>query len=328
MIRSKILGTGSYLPEQKLTNYDLEKLVDTNHEWIVERTGIHSRRIAAEGQNTTDLAYEAAVEALRNANLDAKDIDLILFATVSPDTFMPTAACILQQKLGAGNCAALDVSAACSGFIYGLTVADQFIRTGDMKNILVIGAEIISRFVDYEDRGTCILFGDGAGAVVLGQCPEGEESQILSHDLNADGSLSELLTIPAGASAMPFNQKVLDEKQHYIKMNGREIFKNAVRAMASSSKKSLEKAQVPPEKVDWVIPHQANLRIIETVAKYFGVSMEKVIVEIEEMGNTSSATIPYSFNESIKKGKIKRGDTILFTAFGGGLTSGSILLRY
>lgn len=328
LCRSKIAGTGSYLPEKLLTNSDLEKMVDTNDQWIRERTGIANRHIAAEGEFTSDLALKASQIALKNAGMEAQDIDMILVATVSGDQPMPNTACILQAKLGARDCMAIDISAACTGFVYGITIADQFIRTGHYKNILVVGAEILHTYVDYEDRNTCVLFGDAAGACVLTRAEEDEDSQIYSSHLHADGKISDLFVLPAGGAALPFSQKVLDEKLQYVRMNGREIFKHAVRTMSKACDEALTANNMSAEEVSWVIPHQANVRIIEAVAKHFGIPMDKVVVEIEDMGNTSAATIIVALDKAIQDGRIQRGQNILLTAFGAGITSGSVLLRY
>lgn len=326
--RSRISGTGRFLPEKRLSNLDLEKLVETNDQWIRERTGINCRRIAEDGVNTSDLAYEASKRALETAHLTAKDIDMILVATVSPDQPMPNTACILQHKLGARDCMALDISAACTGFVYGLSIADQFIRTGTYKNILVVGAEVLHRYVNYKDRETCILFGDGAGAAVLSRAKEGENSQIYSVHLHADGAISDLFVLPAGGSAIPFSEKVLQENLQYVRMKGREIFKHAVRTMATSCDEALQHNKMSPDEVSWVIPHQANLRIIEAVAKHFKIPMDKVVVEIEDTANTSAATVIIAMDRAIRDGRIQRGQNLLLTAFGAGITSGSILMRY
>lgn len=328
MFKTKITGIGSYLPEKVLTNKDLESMVDTTDEWILARTGISQRHIADKSQVTSDLALIAAKQALSEAKLSPDDIDFIFFATTTPDHIMPSAACILQHKLGAKNCGALDVFAACSGFLYSMSIADQMIRTGAYKNILIVGAEILSRFVDYEDRSTCILFGDGAGAFVVSRAEEGSKSEILGHKLGADGSLGDLLILPAGGTANPASLETVQEKMHFVKMNGREIFKNAVRAMSQCSKDVLEQTNTDPKDIDWLVPHQANTRIIEAVAKQFDISMDKVVLDIENMGNTSAATIPCAFTTAVKLKGIKRGELVMLTAFGGGLTSGSILLRY
>lgn len=326
--RSRISGTGSYLPEKRLSNDDLAKLVDTNDQWIRERTGIASRRIAADGQVTSDLAYLASKEALAAAGLSAKDIDMILVATVSPDQPMPNTACILQTKLGARDCMAVDISAACTGFVYGFAIADQFIRSGTYKNVLVVGAEILHRYVSYKDRDTCILFGDAAGAAIISRAEETEDSKVYSVHLHADGSISDLFVLPAGGSAIPFTQRVLDEDLQYVKMKGREIFKHAVRTMSQSCDEALIANKMSPEEISWIVPHQANLRIIEAVAKHFGIPMDKVVVEIEDMGNTSAATVIVALDRAIRDGRVQRGQNVLLTAFGAGITSGSLLMRY
>lgn len=328
MFQTRILGTGSYLPERRLTNADIEKLVDTNDEWIAERTGIRERRIAAPEQATSDLAYEAACRALASASLTIDDIDMILLGTVSPDHAMPNTACILQNKFKNKTIPSLDISAACSGFVYGITIADQFIKTGMYKNILVIGAETLSRIVNYKDRETCILFGDGAGAMVVGRAPSGSESRILSSHLHADGTLGHLFEQPAGGSRMPFSQDVLDKDLHFMVMKGREIFKNAVRTLTQCSQEALDKNGITIEELSWLVPHQANTRIIDSVAKYFGIPAEKVIINLDRTGNTSAATIPIAFDEAVQDGRLQRGQLILLSAFGAGLTSGSVLLRY
>lgn len=326
--RTRIAGTGAFLPEKRLSNQDLEKMVDTNDQWIRERTGIRWRRIAEDGVNTSDLAYEAAKIALKEAGLKPTDLDLILVATASPDTYMPNTACLLQMKLGAGRCAALDISAACSGFVYGFTIADQFIKSGMYKNILMVGAEILHRYVNYKDRETCILFGDAAGAAVLTRAEDGQDSKVYSSHLHADGDISHLFELPAGGTKMPFSKQVLDENLQFVRMKGREIFKHAVRTMSDACEEALKKNEMSPDDVSWIIPHQANLRIIEAVAKHFGIGMDRVVVEIEDTGNTSAATIIVAMDRAIRDGRIKRGQNILLTAFGAGITSGSLLLRY
>lgn len=325
---TRISGTGSYLPERILTNADLERMVETNNEWIVERTGIRQRHMAADGQVTSDLALNAAKKALEAANLTATDLDMIIFCSVTGDQIMPSSACVLQTKLGARQIMSFDLSAACSGFVYGLSVADQFIRTGMYKHILVVGAEILHRYVNYKDRETCILFGDGAGAMVLSRAEPGEKSAILSAHLHADGSLGDLFVLPAGGSAMPFSKEVLDNELQYVKMKGREIFKNAVRTMTQCCQEALDANQMSKDQVDWLIPHQANIRILDSVAKYFEIPVEKVIVNLHETGNTSAATIPIAFDQAVRDGRFQRGQHILLTAFGAGLTSGSVMLRY
>ncbi len=326
--RSKIAGTGSYLPEKLLTNQDLEKMVETSDEWIVERTGISARHIAAEGELTSDMALKASQIALKEAGLSAEDIDMILVATVSGDQIMPNTACVLQAKLGAKDCMALDISAACTGFVYGITIADQFIRTGHYKNILLVAAESLHHYVDYTDRNTCILFGDGAGACVVSRAEESEESKIYSSHLHADGKIADLFVLPAGGAALPFSQKVLDERLQYVRMNGREIFKHAVRTMSRACDEALRANEMDPSEVSWIIPHQANIRIIEAVAKHFGISMDRVVTEIKDIGNISAATIIVAMDRAIRDGRIQRGQNILLTAFGAGITSGSVLMKY
>ena len=326
--RSRIAGTGSYLPSRVLTNSDLEKMVDTNDKWIVERTGIERRHVADPKQATSDLCYEAAIRALKAANIDAKELDLILVATVSPDQQMPSTANFLQARLGARNVMSFDLNAACSGFLYSLSIADQFIRTGMYKNILVVGAEILTRFIDYTERETCILFGDGAGAWVLSRAAEGDKNVIMSSHLHSDGHLAELLVMEGGGSRFPASMEVIEKKQNYVSMKGREIFKHAVRAMATAAQEALDSNEVSMADVDWVIPHQANKRIIESVADYCKAPMSKMICKLHETGNTSAASIPLAFQMALDEGQIQRGQTILLCAFGAGLTSGSILLRY
>lgn len=326
--RSRISGTGSYLPEKLLTNYDLEKVVDTNHQWIVERTGIVHRHVAAQDEVTSDLAFKATHKALQEAGLTVQDLDGIIFCTVTGDQVMPSSACNLQAKLGCRSIMAFDLSAACSGFVYGLSVADQFIRNGTHKNILVIGAEIIHRFVNYKDRETCILFGDGAGAWIVSRTNAEDKNVIMSSHLRAEGSLGDLFVLPAGGSKMPFSAEVLETGSQYVKMKGREIFKNAVRTMSSCCQEALEFNKVELRDIDWLVPHQANLRILEAVAEHLEFPKEKVVVAVHETGNTSAASIPTAFEIAKAEGKIKRGQMILLTAFGAGLTAGSLLLKY
>ncbi|MBK7963425.1 MAG: ketoacyl-ACP synthase III [Bdellovibrionales bacterium] len=326
--RSRISGTGSYLPEKVLTNHDLEKMVDTNHDWIVERTGIVRRHIAADDEAASDLGFKAAQRALTAAGLTAKDLDGIIFCTVTGDQSMPSSACCLQAKLGCRSIMAFDLSAACSGFVYGLSVADHFIRLGGFKHILVVGSEVIHRFVNYEDRETCILFGDAAGAWIVSQTAADDKNVIMSSHLHSEGSLGDLFVLGAGGSRIPLSPEVLDKKGQFVKMKGREIYKNAVRTMTSCCHQALDANHVQAKDVDWLIPHQANLRIMEAVADHFDFPKEKVIVAVHETGNTSAASIPTAFQIGLETGKIKRGDLILLTAFGAGLTAGSVLMRY
>ena len=328
MYRTRVAGTGSFLPEKVLTNSDLEKMVDTNDQWIRERTGIESRRIAEPGQGPADLAYPAAKAALQRAGISATDLDMIIFATASGDVIMPSSACLLQEKLGCPGIAAFDLEAACSGFIYGMSLADQAIRTGFAKNILVVGAEVLHTMVNYKDRETCILFGDAAGAFVLSRADAEDPRVILDSFLRAEGQLGDLLTVSAGGSRYPTTLESVQLGDHFIKMRGREIFKNAVRVMASCCTTLLERQKLSADQVDWLIPHQANQRIMEAVADHVHFPMNKVVNIVKDMGNTSAATIPVAFDTAVADGRVQRGQTILLTAFGAGLTAGSLLLKY
>lgn len=328
---SRILGTGHYLPPIVRTNHDLEKMVETSDAWIVERTGIRERRIAPPEIATSDMATAAAKAALEAAELAPTDIDLILVATVTPDSPMPATAVHVQRKLGAGTCAAMDLSAACAGFLYGITIADQFIRGGAAKNVLVVGVELLSRLVNWEDRTTCVLFGDGAGAIVLGPA-NGAESRgkprgILSSTLRADGELAESLIVPAGGSALPLTHELLDQKKNKVHMKGQDIFKVAVKNLYGASKDALERAGLTPDDVDWICPHQANLRIIDFAVKRLGVPPERVLVNIDRVGNTSSASIPILLDENVRSGVVKPGDTLVLCALGAGIAWGGALVR-
>jgi 3-oxoacyl-[acyl-carrier-protein] synthase-3 len=324
--RSRIISTGSYLPEQVLTNLDLEKMVDTSDEWIMERTGIRERRIAAEGQAASDLAYEASKVAIDDSGLKADDIDLIIVATVTGDMPFPSTTCILQDKLGARNAVGFDVNAACSGFLYGLYVADSFIKSGIHKRVLVVGTEVLSKITDWNDRTTCVLFGDGAGVVILESTEE--DRGILSMHINSDGSMWELLHMPGGGSRNPASIDSLEKGLHYIKMKGNEIFKVAVRALEDIAIKILNENKLEPSQLSLLIPHQANLRIIQATADRIGVPMDKVIVNLDRYGNTSAASIPIALDEAIRSGRIRDGDYILLDAFGGGLTWASALIKW
>lgn len=322
-IYSRIAGTGSYLPEKILTNADLEKIVDTSDEWIVTRSGIRERHIAADGQTTSDLAFEASLKALEAAGMTADDIELIIVGTTTPDIVFPSTACLLQEKLGVGGCGAFDVNAACSGFIFALSVADQFIKAGTVKNVLVVGSETLTRLVDWTDRATCVLFGDGAGAVVL---KADSEAGIVSTHLHADGRKKELLICPVGPSkGFDMNLPNAGVKIH---MAGSEVFKHAVRALDSVVDETLSANGLSKTDLDWLIPHQANLRIIEATAKRLEMSMDQVIVTVDRTGNTSSGSIPIALDEAVRSGKIVRGQLLLLEAFGGGFTWGSALIRY
>lgn len=322
-IYSRIAGTGSYLPEKVLTNEDLSRIVDTSDEWIHSRTGIRERHIAAEGQTTSDLGYLAALRALEAAGVDVSEIDLIVVGTTTPDLIFPSTACLIQNRLGALGCPAFDVNAACSGFIFALSVADNFIRSGSAKTALVIGAETLTRMVDWTERTTCVLFGDGAGAVVL---KADDETGILSTHLHADGSKKDLLWNPVGVS-VGFNT---DEPNAgvRIRMSGNDVFKYAVKALDSVVDETLHANGMDKSNLDWLIPHQANLRIIEATAKRLEMPMDRVVVTVDRHGNTSSASVPMALDEAVGSGRVQRGQLLLLEAFGGGFTWGSALLRY
>jgi 3-oxoacyl-[acyl-carrier-protein] synthase-3 len=315
-----------------LTNFDLEKLVDTSDEWITERTGIKERRIAEDGLASSDLAKRAAERALEAAGMTAQDLDMIVVGTVTPDLPLPACAAFLQQKLGARAVPAFDVSAACSGFIYALSIADQFIRTGACKNVLVVGVELLSRIVNWTDRNTCVLFGDGAGAVVLtaadpAAAASGTGSCVLSTKLYTDANLAESLCIPAGGSREPLTAAALDAFRNKVHMNGGDIFKVAVKNLTGASRSALEAAGIEPDAVSWVVPHQANLRIISQVAARLQVPLERFVLNIEKYGNTSSASIPIALDEGVRDGRIKPGDTVLMCALGAGISWSSALVR-
>ena len=322
-IYSRIAGTGSYLPEKVVTNDDLAKVVDTSDEWIHSRTGIRERRVAAEGQTTSDLGYQAALKAIEAAGIAADEIDLIVVGTTTPDYVFPSTACLIQQKLGVAGCAAFDVNAACSGFVFALSVADKFVRTGTSKTVLVVGVETLTRMVDWTDRTTCVLFGDGAGAVVL---KADADTGILSTHLHADGNKRDLLCCPVGVSAGFDNS--LPNAGVRITMAGNEVFKHAVKALDSVVDEALEANGLDKSNLDWLIPHQANLRIIEATAKRLDMPMERVIVTVDRHGNTSAGSVPLALDEAVRSGRVQRGQLLLLEAFGGGFTWGAALLRY
>jgi len=322
MIFSQIGGTGRYLPERVLTNADMEKIVDTTDAWIRARTGIEERHVATDDEKTSDLCVQAAKIAMADAGVDPQDIDLIVIGTTSPDLLFPNVATIVQYKMGIPACAAFSLETACSGFIYAISTADKFIRAGDTKCALVIGAEIISRLIDWKDRNTCVLFGDGAGAVIL---QPSEEQGIMSTHLGADGQYKDLLYYPVGVSNNLAAAGVGDSR---IMMAGNEVFKVAVKTLASIAQTALDANNMTLDDVDWLIPHQANLRIIQAAAKRIGMPMEKVIQTVQIHGNTSAASVPLALDVGIRDGRIKRGQTLLLEAFGGGFTWGSVLLRY
>jgi len=328
MLRSRITGTGSSLPEKILSNYDLERMIDTSDEWIKTRTGISQRRIAAEGEFTSTFAVEASRRAIAMAGIKADELDLIILATVTPDFPFPSTACIVQHEIGAVNAAVFDISAACSGFIYGLSIADKYIRTGAAKKVLVIGAEVLSRIVDWTDRNTCILFGDGSGAAVL-EASE-DNSGLLSTHIFSDGSFWNTLYQPGCGNRNPASsERTLAERLFYIHMDGNDVFKHAVRAMAEAACTALAANDMDPADVSLFIPHQANRRIINATAKRLGISEpDRVFVNLHKYGNTSSASIPISLDEANRAGLMKSGDIVLLDAFGGGFTYGSALLRW
>ncbi|MCK6370146.1 MAG: ketoacyl-ACP synthase III [Gammaproteobacteria bacterium] len=319
---SRIAGTGRYLPERVLTNHDIEKMVDTTDEWIRERTGIERRHIAAPGQTTADLAEQAASRAMEAAGVTAGDVDLIIVGTTTPDVVFPNVGCLLQDRLGIRGCPAFSVEAACSGFIYALTVADRFVTSGKSNCALVIGAETLSRITDWSDRTTCVLFGDGAGAVVL---QPADEPGIVSCHLGADGGYKDLLYFPYGPSRKP---EAMHGEGAFIQMKGNEVFKVAVKTLESIVDEALDANELECSAVDWLVPHQANLRIIQATAKRLDMPMAKVILTLQDHGNTSAASVPMALDVGIRDGRIKRGDLVLLEAFGGGFTWGASLIRY
>ena len=325
-LNAGIIGMGHSYPEGILTNADLEKIVETSDEWITSRTGIKQRHKAGDNEYTSQFGTAAAKQAIERAGLKPEDIDIIVCATTTPDQIMPSTGALIQAQLGAVNAAGMDVFAACSGFIYGLTMVESMIRTGQIKYALVIGAEVLTKYVDYTDRGTCVIFGDGAGAAVLGPVPEGKG--ILATKIKSDGRYEEQLYAPGGGTKLGSTHDTIDQGLHFFKMKGNELFKVAVRSMADISAEMLEKAGYSVEDVDIVIPHQANQRITDAVASRLGVPEEKVYSNIAEHGNTSSASIPIAMDECIESGKIKEGSLVLLTAFGGGVTWGGTVIRF
>ena len=321
-----ILGTGSELPSKVVTNHDLEKMVETSDEWITVRIGIKERRVLEEGKGNADMAFRAARRALKDAQMQATDLDAIIMGTVTPDYPFPSSACVLEDMLGARNVFSFDVGAACSGFLNALSVADSFIRTGQINNALVVGSDALSRLLNWQDRGTCILFGDGAGAVVLGASQNG--SGILSTRLRTDGSYVKTLYVPAGGSLKPATPETVQRNEHTITMNGKEVFKIAVRSMEEISRQALIEADVQVSEVALVIPHQANRRIIVALAERLGIPMERVMVNLEKYGNTSAASIPVALDEAKRQGRIKPGDIVLLNAFGAGFAWGAAVIKF
>jgi 3-oxoacyl-[acyl-carrier-protein] synthase-3 len=319
---SRIIGTGGYLPERIITNADLERMVDTTDEWILDRTGVRKRHIAAEGETTCDMAEQASRRAIEAADLNPSDIDLIIVATTTPDVVFPSTACLLQKRLGNVGSPAFDVQAVCTGFIYALDIADKFIRTGSATRALVIGAETLSRIVDWTDRTTCVLFGDGAGAVVL---EASDRPGILSSHLHADGRYHEMLHVPVGVSQ---RYDCVGNGTAYIKMQGSEVFKMAVRMLGQMVDETLAANHLGKHDIDWLVPHQANTRIIAATARKLDIPMDRVVLTVEEHANTSAASVPLALDTAVRDGRIKRGETLLLEAFGGGFTWGSTLLKY
>ncbi len=325
--RTVILGSGSELPPKVMTNTEFEKFLDTSDEWITTRTGIKERRVLEEGKATADMAYRASVQALQSAGMEASDLDAIIVGTCTPDYPMPSSACVLEDMLGARKVFSFDINAACSGFLNALTVTDSFVRTGRIRNALVVGSDVLSRVLNWQDRSTCVLFGDGAGAIVVGASNDGERG-ILSARLRTDGSYAKTLYVPAGGSLQPATPESVEQKQHTIIMNGKEVFKIAVRAMEEISREVLEEANVSVDEVSLVIPHQANLRIINALAERLKVPQEKVMVNVDKYGNTSAASVPVALDEAWRQGRIAPGDVVLLNSFGAGFAWGAIAIRF
>jgi 3-oxoacyl-[acyl-carrier-protein] synthase III len=324
--RSAIVGTGSELPSKIVTNHDLEKMVDTSDEWITVRTGIKERRVLEDGKGNADMAFLAAQRALDDAGMDAKELDAIIMGTVTPDYPFPSSACVLEDKLGARNVFSFDVAAACSGFLNALSIADLYISAGKINNALVVGSDALSRLLNWQDRGTCILFGDGAGAVVLRAAENG--AGVLSTKLRTDGAYVKTLYVPAGGSLKPATAETVKRNEHTITMNGKEVFKIAVRSMEEISRQALAEAGVDISQVSLVIPHQANRRIIVALAERLGMPMEKIVINLEKYGNTSAASIPVALDEAKRQGRIKPGDIVLLNAFGGGFSWGAAVVKF
>jgi 3-oxoacyl-[acyl-carrier-protein] synthase-3 len=325
-IRAKIVGVGNYYPQKVLTNHDLEKMVDTSDEWITTRTGIKERRIAAENETTSDMAAKAAKRALKNAGIEAHEIELIILVTVTPDMNFPSTACFLQQKIKANNAAAVDISAACSGFPYALSMAQAYVQTGQYKTIMIVAADKLSSITDWQDRNTCVLFGDGAGACIIK--PTTSKNGILSLYLGSDGRQSDLLYIPGGGSANPITHQMIDERLHYVKMRGSELFKIAIKKMVLSAEKALERSGMTIKDIDMLVPHQANIRIIKAVGKRLELNDDQVYTNLEKHGNLSAASTITALNDAVLKQAVKKDDIIVLSAFGGGLTWGGAVIRW
>jgi len=323
-----IKGTGSCVPERVVPNSYFEKIVDTSDEWITTRTGIKERRMIEKGQAMSDLATLASASALQMADISPEELDLIVIGTSTADMLSPSTGCLVQHRLGAKKAVAFDVNAACPGFIYGLAVAQKFMQDGTYQKALVVGGEIVSNRLDFKDRSTCVLFGDGAGAVVLGHGNGMDDGEILATDIESDGDLWRLIHVPGGGSRLPASHEMIDAGLQYVKMQGNEVFKHAVRTMVDSAKKIMSQQGITSDEIDWFIPHQANIRIMDVVAERLGIPSEKVIVTVHKYGNTSAASIPVALDEAVREGKIQKGDLVLANSFGAGLTWGATLFRF
>jgi len=321
-----ITGIGSYLPRKILTNYDLEKMIDTTNDWIIQRTGIKERRITENGVTTSDLATKASLKAMKDAKVSPKDLDMIITSTITPDHFFPSTSCYIQQKIGATRASAFDILAACAGFIYAISIGQSFVSSGAAKTVLVVGAECLSKITDYKDRTTCVLFGDGAGAVILQK--SGKKHQILYTNLAADGSQADVLIMPGGGARNPASLESVQKRMHYIQFKGKEVFKLAINNITKLIIETAKKNNLKPKDIDLIIPHQSNLRIIEATMQKLGLPMEKAFVNIDKYGNTSSASIPIAIDEARKAGRLRKGNIVMLVAFGGGLTWGSSLIRW
>ena len=324
--RASITGIGSYLPSKVLTNYDLEKMVDTSDDWIIQRTGIKERHIVENGQITSDLATQASLRAMEDAGVSPEDLDMIITSTITPDHIFPATSCYIQQKIGASRASAFDILAACAGFIYALSIGQSFVNSGAMETVLVVGAECLSKITDYTDRATCVLFGDGAGAVIIQKSRTKHE--ILSTSLAADGSQADVLIMPGGGAKNPASLESVQQRTHYIQFKGKEVFKLAINNITNLIIETVNKNGLNLEDIDLIIPHQSNLRIIEATMEKLGLPMEKAFVNIDKYGNTSSASIPIAIDEARKEGRLSKGDIVMLVAFGGGLTWGSSVIRW
>ena len=324
--RASITGIGSYLPDKVLTNYDLEKMVDTTNDWIIQRTGIKERRIVENGVTTSDIATQASLRAMEDAGVSPKDLDMIITSTITPDHIFPSTSCYIQQKIGATRACAFDILAACAGFIYAMSIGQSFINSGAMKTVLVVGAECLSKITDYTDRSTCVLFGDGAGAVIIQRNPVKHE--ILSSILAADGSEADVLIMPGGGARNPASLESVQQRLHYIQFRGKEVFKLAINNITNLILETAKENGLTLDDIDLIIPHQSNLRIIEATMEKLGLPMEKAFVNIDKYGNTSSASVPIAIDEARKEGRLRKGNIVMLVAFGGGLTWGSSVIRW